>query len=294
MTDTRPLKPITADARRAEIFRLALGNPKVIAGLVILATLLALGLAAPLLSGHGPSDYVGPRAEPPSADFWFGTTLFGQDVFVQFANGIRSTYVVGLLAGGIGALVGMTVGFVAGYRGGVVDEILSMITNVVLVLPAFAVLIILAAYVGIDSVVHQSVFIGAFSWPWVARAVRAQTFSLRSREFVDLARLTGVRPLTIIRTEIGPNMGSYLLLVFIVLFGGSILTAASLDFLGLGPPGQMSLGLMMNQALQSSALVLGIWWWFLPPGIGIVLIVGALYVTNIGLDDVFNPKLRKM
>jgi peptide/nickel transport system permease protein len=95
-------------------------------------------------------------------------------------------------------------------------------------------------------------------------------------------------------SEIAPNMSSYLLMMFILLFGGAILIGASLDFLGLGPSQSVSLGLMMNSAFLSSALVLGSWWWFLPPGIGIIGIVGGLYVMNVGLDEVFNPRLREL
>jgi peptide/nickel transport system permease protein len=103
-----------------------------------------------------------------------------------------------------------------------------------------------------------------------------------------------MRPLKIIATEIAPNMMSYLLLVFILQFGGAILTAATLDFIGLGPTNVISLGLMMNNAVIYGALILGVWWWFVPPGIAITAIVGALYVTNVGLDEAFNPKLREM
>jgi peptide/nickel transport system permease protein len=278
---------------RAELY-FAFRNRKVVGGFTVILAFLLLGLIAPLFTDYGPNEYVGPPAAPPSGEYWFGTTTFGQDVFIQFANGLRSTFLVGLLGGGIAALVGMTIGFVAGYRGGIVDEALNMLTNIVLVLPALAVLIILHTYIGIKSVPAQALFIGLFSWPWVARAVRAQTLSLRSREFVDLARLSGMRPLAIIRREIAPNMSSYLLLTFILLFGGSVLFAATLDFIGLGPTEAVSLGLMMNNAVQWSALHLGLWWWFVPPGIGITAIVGALYVMNVGLVEVFNPKLREM
>jgi peptide/nickel transport system permease protein len=124
------------------------------------------------------------------------------------------------------------------------------------------------------------------SWPWVARAIRAQTFSLATRDFVSLARLSGQGSWRIIVKEIAPNMSSYLFLVFILLFGGSVLTAATLDFLGLGPSEVMSLGLMLNVAVSNSALQLGMWWWFIAPGVGITAIVAALYVMNVGLDDV--------
>ena len=187
----------------------------------------------------------------------------------------------------------MLIGFICGYRGGVIDEILSMLTNVVLVIPTLAVLIIVAAYLSVAGLVSEAVLIGVTSWPWAARAIRAQTFSLASRDFVSLARLSGAGSWRIIVKEIAPNMSSYLFLTFILLFGGSILIAATLDFLGLGPSQAMSLGLMMNTAVSNSALQLGMWWWFIVPGLGIMAIVGGLYVMNVGLDEVFNPKLRE-
>jgi peptide/nickel transport system permease protein len=191
-------------------------------------------------------------------------------------------------------LIGIMIGFTAGYRGGIVDETLNVLTNVVLVIPTLAVLLIIAAYLEVRGIFTESVFIGCTSWPWAARAIRAQTFSLRSRDFVDLARLSGMKAWKIIFTEIAPNMMSYLLLVFILQFGGAVLAAATLDFIGLGPTNAISLGLMMNYAVLWGALLLGVWWWFIPPGLAITAIVGALYVTNVGLDEVFNPKLREM
>lgn len=277
-----------------ETLYFALRNPKVLIGAVVVLGFLLLGLIGPAFLKYAPMDYAGPPMAPPSADFPLGTTTFGQDVFAQFVSGLRSTFLVGLLGGSVAAVIGMTIGFVAGYRGGLIDELLNMLTNVVLVIPGFVVLIIINAYLGVRSVPMQALYIGVFSWPWVARAVRSQTLSLRSRDFIDLARLSGVGVGTILRREVAPNMYSYLFMTFVLLFGGSILTAASLDFIGLGPTNAMSLGLMMNQAVQWSALHLGLWWWFIPPGLGITLIVGSLYIMNVGLDEVFNPKLREM
>jgi peptide/nickel transport system permease protein len=162
------------------------------------------------------------------------------------------------------------------------------------VIPTLAVLLIIAAYLKVRGVFVESLFIGLTCWPWAARAVRAQTFSLRSRDFIDMARISGMKSYKIIFSEIAPNMLSYLLLVFILQFGGAILTAATLDFIGLGPTNTISLGLMMNMAVLWSALILGSWWWFIPPGLVITAIVGALYITNVGLDEAFNPKLREM
>jgi peptide/nickel transport system permease protein len=139
----------------------------------------------------------------------------------------------------------------------------------------------------------ESLFIGFTCWPWAARAIRAQTFSLRTRDFIDLAKLSGMKPMKIVFREIAPNMASYLFMTFILMFGGAILTAATLDFFGLGPTQGTSLGMMMNLAVLWSALTLGMWWWFVPPGLGITAIVGGLYIMNVGLDEVFNPKLRE-
>jgi peptide/nickel transport system permease protein len=279
----------------SEFLYFALKNNKLRVGLTVVIAFLTLSLIGPVLTHNAPYDYVNPAgAQPPSSEYWFGTTTFGQDVFSQFVYGLRATFLVGAIGGGLGTLLGVLIGFTAGYRGGLVDEVLNMLTNIVLVIPTLAVLLIISAYLEVRGIVIESIFIGCTAWPWAARAIRAQTFSLRSREFVDLAKLSGMKSWKIVFTEIAPNMMSYLLLVFILQFGGATLIAATLDFIGLGPTTGISLGLMMNNAVLWGALLLGIWWWFIPPGLAITTIVGALYVTNVGLDEVFNPKLREM
>jgi peptide/nickel transport system permease protein len=280
--------------KKNELLYFAQRNNKLKIGLAILLFFIILTFVGPLFTDYKPLDYIGPAAVPPSSEYWFGTTTFGQDVFTQFVYGLKASFMVGIIGGGIGTLIGILVGFTAGYRGGIVDEVLNMITNIVLVIPTLAVLLIIVAFLEVRGLLIESIFIGCTTWPWAARAIRAQTFSLRSREFVDLARLSGMGSLKVIFTEIAPNMMSYLLLVFILQFGGAVLIAATLDFIGLGPTNAMSLGLMMNNAVLWGALLLGIWWWFIPPGVAITAIVGALYVMNVGLDEVFNPKLREL
>jgi peptide/nickel transport system permease protein len=286
---------MTNQKKKSEILYFALRNSKLRVGLSIILFFLVLTFVGPLLTDYAPYDYVNPSgAQPPSSEHWFGTTMFGQDVFTQFVLGLKATFLVGIVGGGLGTLIGIVIGFTAGYRGGIVDETLNMFTNIVLVIPTLAILLIIAAYLEVRGILAESVFIGCTCWPWAARAIRAQTFSLRSREFVDLARLSGMKPWKVVLTEIAPNMMSYLLLVFILQFGGAVLAAATLDFIGLGPTNAVSLGLMMNYAVLWGALIFGLWWWFVPPGLAITAIVGALYVTNVGLDEVFNPKLREM
>ena len=279
--------------RRSETLYFASRNPKLVIGLSVVLFFLVVAIVGPWLTDADPFEFGYPLGEPPSSDHWLGTTAPGQDVYAQFVQGLRASFIVGALAGCVAAAIGMAVGFTAGYRGGVVDEVLSMFTNIVLVIPTLAVLIIVSAYLSVGSLIWEAILIGVTSWPWAARAIRAQTFTLATRDFVSLARLSGQGGLRIVVKEIAPNMSSYLFLTFILLFGGSILIAATLDFLGLGPSNVMSLGLMMNIAVSSSALQLEMWWWFISPGVGITAIVAGLYVMNVGLDEVFNPRLRK-
>jgi peptide/nickel transport system permease protein len=291
-------EPTALPAKKAsgEFLYFALRSKKFLVALGILLVLIGIGIFGPIIDATDPLAQNGIAMQPPTADpgNWFGTTYFGEDVFAQFANGLRATFFVGLLGGGLAALIGMAVGFIAGYFGGWLDEILNMVTNVFLVIPTLALLLVIASYLPSSwrGVPFEAIFIGLTSWPWAARAIRAQTFSLRTRDFVDLAKLSGRRGWKVIATEIAPNMSSYLFLTFILLFGGAILIGASLDFIGLGPHEGMTLGLMMFNAVTWAALNLGIWWWFIPPGLGIMATVGALYVMNVGLDEIFNPKLR--
>jgi peptide/nickel transport system permease protein len=281
--------------KKNEFLYFALRNKKLRVGLGVVFIFLLLALFGPLIVKNDPFAYVNPLGpQAPSSEYPFGTTFFGQDIFAQFVLGLRATFLVGILGGGLATIIGILVGFIAGYRGGMVDELLNMCTNIILVIPTLAVLLIVAAYLEVRSVVTEFIFIGLTAWPWTARAIRAQTFSLRSRDFVDLARMSGMKSLKIIFTEIAPNMMSYLVMTFILQFGGAILNAATLDFIGLGPTNTISLGLMMQYAVMWGALLLDMWWWFIPPGLGITAIVGALYVMNVGLDEVFNPKLREM
>jgi peptide/nickel transport system permease protein len=291
-----PQSPAPVMSSFREMVHFAVRNKKLVFGLVITFAMLVLAIVGPWLAQHSPLAYGGQLSLAPTTHdgYWFGTTLLGQDVYAQFVNGLRLAFVVGALGGGIAAIIGMIVGFTGGYRGGVINEILNMLTNVVLVIPTFALLLVIAAYLKVRGITTEAIFIGLTSWPWAARALRAQTFSLTSREFVSLGQLSGENSWKIMFKEIAPNMSSYLFMMFILLFGGAILIAATLDFIGLGPSNTISLGMMMQLSVQNAALQLHLWWWFLPPGIAITMLVGSLYVMNVGLDEVFNPRLRNM
>jgi peptide/nickel transport system permease protein len=286
------IRGATAVRRRGEFLHYARRNPKLMFGLGLEAFFVLAAILGPVISPHDPTTFFKSYVHP-SAQHWLGTDNLGQDLFAELVYGLRDSYLVGALGALSASAIGMALGFIAGYRGGWLDEILQMVTNIMVMIPSLVLLIVIGAYLKTRGVLFEGVFIGLTTWPWVARAVRAQTFTLRSREYVDLARLSGKRPASIVVRDIAPNMASYLFLVIVLLFGSSMLLAASYDFLGLGPTNGISLGSMMNQAMLWSALQLHTWWWFVAPGVVLTGMVVALLVANVGLDEVFNPKLRE-
>jgi len=270
-------------------------NKKVVFAICVYIVLITLAIIGPYISPYkDPLEFVGPGYQPPCKEYWLGTNTFGQDIFTQLVYGLRSSLLVGLSGGTLATVLGLFIGFVAGYKGGWFDEILMMFTNILLVIPTLALLIIIAAYLPYRGIFIESLIIGFTGWPWIARAVRSQTLSLKTREFVDLARITARGPIKIIFGEIMPNMMSYVFMVFIIEFGVAIHSATGLDFIGLGPTRGISLGIMLQQATLWNAIQLGMWWWIITPGAIITLMVATLYVMNAGLDEVFNPKLREM
>jgi peptide/nickel transport system permease protein len=283
---------IAVGRKRSDFLYYGLRNKKLVFGLGLELLLVLFAIIAPIIAKFGPEVLTGAQLQHPNGTYWLGTNTLGNDIFSQLANGIRESYLIGALGAASAAIVGMALGFTAGWRGGILDEILQMLTNIIVMLPSLVLLVVIGSYLTSVSIPFEGIFIGLTTWPWVARAVRAQTFSLRSREFVEMAKLSGKRPLAIIVKDIAPNMASYLFLVVILLFGSSMLLAASYDFLGLGPTGIVSLGTMMNQAQNEAALLYREWWWFIPPGVVLTAMVAALLVANVGLDEVFNPKLR--
>ena len=234
-------------------------------------------------------------ASRPRREYWLGTTAPGQDVFTQFVYGLRASFIVGAVAGVRGrGSSGWRSASPAGYRGGVVDDILSMLTNVVLVIPTIAVLIIVAAYLSVGSLLcgggadrRHLLAVGGARDPGADVLARDRATSSASRGS------RGQGSWQIIVREIAPNMSSYLFLTFILLFGGSILIAATLDFLGLGPSQVMSLGLMMNMAVSRARSSSGCGGGSSRRASAITAIVAGLYVMNVGLDEVFNPRLRR-
>ncbi|MFZ3070495.1 MAG: ABC transporter permease subunit, partial [Anaerolineaceae bacterium] len=162
---------MTEPKKKNEFLYFASRNPKLIFGFMVIVLFLLLTIIGPSYVRSNPFEYVNPLGpEAPSSEYLFGTTIFGQDVFAQFVHGLKATFLVGLIGGGIGTIIGILLGFTAGYRGGWVDEVINALTNVILVIPTFAVLLIISAYLEVRSIFTQSLLIGITAWPWAARA----------------------------------------------------------------------------------------------------------------------------
>lgn len=272
--------------------KILLKSPKFLIGFCLFMFLFLTAFIYPAVSTKDPLDMVGFMYESPSSTFLLGTDNFGRDVFVELMHGMKSSLIIGLISGVIATAIGITIGLISGYKGGTVDNILNSITNIFLVIPPFIILILITVSVKSRSLGVMGLVLGITSWPWTARAVRAQSLSLRNREHVDIARLNGASTFEIIIREIMPYILSYIFMAFILQVATGILNEAGISMLGLGPSNVVSLGTMLSWALLFESVRSGAWWAFIPPAIVIALITFSLYIMNTGMDEIFNPKLR--
>ncbi|MEZ4606063.1 MAG: ABC transporter permease [Deinococcales bacterium] len=259
----------------------------------ILLLLVLFAVIGPMLDKRNPLFAVGGRYDPPSREVWLGTDVIGNDIFLQLLHGVGTSLKIGLIAGLTATLIGVLIGTLAGYLGAWIDEALMGFTNVIITIPTIVILILLSVSVAKRDLTTLGLIIGVTSWPWTARAVRAQTSSLRTREHVDVAKISGAKTFSIILWEILPYMFSYIFMAFILQLGSAILNEAALSLLGLGPTNTISLGKMLQFAIQGEAIRTGAYWSFLPPTILLTLISFSLLLLQSSLDEVFNPKLRK-
>jgi peptide/nickel transport system permease protein len=239
-----------------------------------------------------PRNYDNPTFAPPSAEHLLGTNNLGADVLAQMAEGARGSLLVGVTAGFIAVVLSLLFGIVAGYLGGFVDEILSLITNIMLVIPGLPLVIVIASYMETRSMWMIALVLGFTSWAGSAVVLRLQAKSLRTRDYVAAAKVAGERTHRIVLVEILPNLLPLLAAMFLSAVVLAILSEAGLSFLGLGPSGAITWGTMLNQASQHNAFHVGAWWWFLPPGALIALLGCGLSLINFSIDETINPKLR--
>jgi peptide/nickel transport system permease protein len=287
-----PASPVPRALYR--IWRLVTMNRKVTAGAIIVALFVFVAIFGPLFVTQDPFKFTLNLLAPPSSAHLLGTNQGGQDVFSQLVIGTRSSvfwaFVTGLLVVGIA----VTVGLVSGYFGGAVDDVFSLITNVFLVIPAFPLAIVAVEFFN-RSTVTIALIVAFTNWPWGARVIRAQTLSMRNREFVTAARANGESTWRLIFYDILPNETSIVAASFITTTIQVLLAVAGLEFLGFGDSGStISWGIMLNAAYNGQALLQGSWWWFAPPGICIALLGSGLALLNFGIDEIADPRLRQV
>jgi peptide/nickel transport system permease protein len=269
-------------------------SPSFLVGLALFVATVLFGLAAPLFIHVDTETRVGLPYLPPSSAHWLGTDHMGVDMVSLLVAGLRSSLHVGFLAGSVATVVGTLVGVYGGYKGGLVDDVLTVATNLFLVIPSLIVLILLSSSLEEGrSLSLIALIIGCTTWTWSARAVRAQSSSLRGRDHVSLARINGYGTFGIVSLHILPYLLSYIFMVFILQTATGILSEASISMLGLGPYDSVSLGRILNEAIRNEALTDGAWWAFLPAMVLITVIAFSLYVINTAMEGVFNPRLRK-
>ena len=307
---------VAARARSSwELFRTRFMQDKAaVFGAVVIAVLVVLALAAPLfakLTGHGPNELFGDEMltpdlglpKGPNAQFWFGGDTVGRDVFVRTMYGARTSLIVAIVATGLAALIGIAVGMLAGYRGGVTDTIVSRAADVFLSMP------ILLFAIGVATVCSispngclggllqpgLSLVIGVialFTWPNMARLVRGQVFTLREKEFVEASRSLGAGSFRIMFRELLPNLLAPIVVYATLLVPANILFEAALSFLGVGVPQTTpSWGRMLSEA-ASGQLFTYAWWMMLFPGLFLLLTTLAFNLVGDGLRDALGPTAR--
>ena len=269
----------------------ALRSRRLVLGLSIVGFFVLLAIIGPYFVGN-PDAFSTAEWKPPSAAHWLGTTQLGQDVLTQLVAGTRATLEIGAGAGLLATLISVVVGIGGGYAGGLADEALSLLSNVVLVIPALPLIIIIAAFVHASGIWPTVLVIAFVSWAASARVLRAQTLSVRNREYVLAARASGERAWRIIFFEIVPNELPIIVSQFIFSMIFAILTQAGLAFLGLASFGQMTWGSILYYAQNDEAMASGAWWWFVPPGLCIALVGMGLALINFSLDELLNPRLK--
>ena len=273
-------------------------SPKVLIGLAMLLVFLVIAVIGPWLAPDNPARSFSSTASfplPPSAAHLLGTTQQQQDVLSQLLTGGRSTVLVAFVAGLVATILSVVIGVTAGYLGGLADDLLSMLANFFLVMPALPLLIVIFGFLpssqGSDDLLI-GLIIAITGWAWGARVLRAQTLSLRNRDYVESARIIGEHRWRIIGFEVLPNLipivaSSFL---FTVLYGVGTYTA--LAFLGLVNPNNWSWGGMLFYAQVAGAEQSSYWWLFIPPGLAVALLGTSLALVNFGIDEFINPRLR--
>lgn len=293
-TSEAPSTVVLATSRRPRSgFRAMLPTmtPKLVVGAVLVAVIVLFAIIAPFVT-QDPRNSHNAALQPPSGEHLLGTTKLGYDVLAQLAHGAAGSLQVGLVAGGIAIVLSLIFGVLAGYLSGWREDVLALVTNIMIVIPGLPLVMVIAAFVPTRGWLLVAFVLGITSWAGAAYVLRLQTRSLRTRDYVYAARVAGEKSFRIILVEIMPNLLPLLAAQFLFAIIFAILGEAGLAYLGLGPTDQITWGTILNDAQSGQALGQGAWWWFVPPGIMIAMLGCGLALINFAIDEIINPKLR--
>ena len=289
---------VTGEAARPEagalhiVGRALLGNRKALAGVVILGSFALIALIPGVLAPYDPHAQIFDQTLGPSRAHLLGTTGNGQDIFSQLIWGTRESLVIAIVAGLMATALSLFIGVSAAYLGGLTDHVLSLFTDVFLVIPTLPLMIVVAAYARSGGLLVLITVIVITGWSYGARQLRSQALSLRNREFLDAARVRGERSIYVIVFEILPTMTSLIAANFLGAALYAVLAAAGLQFIGLGNPNDQSWGTMLFWAENNGALNAGSPLWAIMPGLCIALLGAAFALLNYAFDEITNPALR--
>lgn len=290
---TAVARPATAAKPRAKhgLIRTLLSNRMALVGLAIVLFFILVAVLAPVIAPGDPGEFVGKPNQPPSAEFLLGTNHLGKDVFKQTVWGARNSLLVGFGTAFLSTLVAVAVGMTAGYFRGRVDDVLTLIMNLFLVIPGLPLLIVLSGYLqpGTTTVIFVLTLTG---WAFAARIVRSQALMLREKDFAAAAKVSGENDFRVIFGEILPNMTSIIVGITIAGVGYGIAAATALSFLGFTDISEVTWGTNLYWAQQGNALLSGAWWTFIPAGLCVALVVFGLSLINYAVDTITNPRLR--
>jgi peptide/nickel transport system permease protein len=237
-----------------------------------------------------------PINRPPSAEYPFGTDSQGKDLLAGMVVGTGMTLTIGLIAGSIGLGVGAFLGFTSGYYGGIFDTIVKFTVDVLMTIPQFLLLLLIATTLSDPSsmkTVQMALILSIVAWVIPTRTIRAQVLSMKERAFVMMAKLSGMGGIEIILKEMMPNLLPYLAISLAGSVSGAVLGSLGLEALGIGNRREPTLGMMIFWVRYYAAFIRGMWWWILEPIVGIGLVFIAFLLISIGLDEVANPRTRR-
>jgi peptide/nickel transport system permease protein len=269
------------------------GDPTAMAGLAILVAVTVLALAAPLFIHASDLNVInasGASLAPPSARFPLGTDQAGRSVLALLIWGTRSSLAIGVIATVLTMILGSGIGLLAGHYGGLAGRALMAVTDWFIALPSLPLAMSLAAALG-QGDASITIAIAVTSWPGTARLIRAQTLAVEARPFIERAKALGARDGQLLARQVLPNVAPFILVSATLTIASAILSETTLAFLGLGNPTDVSWGSMINQAFTQGAITSGAWWYVLPPGLAILVVVLGFTLVGRAAENILNPRM---